>query len=113
MKLYCHNFDKKISLFLLKYFVNWTYNFYQMKKSCVDYLSFTIKTKSDFKAMYLSFAFFLSCVIAPEGSFVVSAAKGRRDIIAKFVFFYFFLLFFSVFPDFPVSRKVLKPELLL
>ena len=39
-------------------------------------------------------------IIAPEGSFVVSAAKGRRDIIAKFVFFFFFLLFFSVFPDF-------------
>ena len=35
-------------------------------------------------------------LIAPEGSFVVSAAKGRRDIIAKFVFFFFV----SVFPDF-------------
>ena len=43
-------------------------------------------------------------LIAPEGSFVVSAAKGRGDIIAKFVFF--FLLFFSVFPDFPVSRDL-------
>ena len=34
--------------------------------------------------------------IAPQGSFVVSAAKGRGDIIEKFVFFFVF----SVFPDF-------------
>ena len=35
-------------------------------------------------------------IFASEGSFVIPAAKGRGDIIAKFVFF----LFFSVFPDF-------------
>ena len=40
--------------------------------------------------------------IAPKGSIVVSVAKGRGGIIAKFVFF------FSVFPIFPVSRKVPK-----
>ena len=41
-------------------------------------------------------------IIAPEGSFVVSAAKGRGDIIAKFVFFF---LFSSVFPDFSLLPK--------
>ena len=37
-------------------------------------------------------------------SFVVSAAKGRGNSIAKIVSFFFF----NVFTDFPVSQKVPK-----
>ena len=41
-------------------------------------------------------------LIAPEGSFVVSAAQDRGDIIAKFVFF------FCIFPVFGTFRETGK-----